>query len=89
MGVNVTLGTLAMSISVKYELQMKRKEGEEVPKKRVGRKKTKQDTSEDEEDCAAFSCLRPSGKLLISCKYYKFRSGASINYVRGSKALLM
>ncbi|XP_033211975.1 lysine-specific demethylase lid isoform X3 [Belonocnema kinseyi] len=45
----------------KYELQMKRKEGEEVPKKRVGRKKTKQDTSEDEEDCAAFSCLRPSG----------------------------
>ena len=66
-GVNVTLGTLTMSISVKYELQMKRKEGEDVPKKRVGRKKTKQDTSEDEEDCAAFSCLRPSGKIIDFC----------------------
>lgn len=41
---------------------MKRKDGEEVAKKRAGRKKTKQDTSEDEEDCAAYSCLRPSGK---------------------------
>ncbi|XP_051172019.1 lysine-specific demethylase lid isoform X2 [Leptopilina boulardi] len=41
--------------------KMKRKDGEEVAKKRAGRKKTKQDTSEDEEDCAAYSCLRPSG----------------------------
>lgn len=43
---------------------MKRKEGEELPKKRGGnRKKTKQDTSDEEDDCAAVSCLRPSGEF--------------------------
>lgn len=42
---------------------MKRKEGDEGPKKRGGnRKKTKQDTSDEEDDCAAVNCLRPSGK---------------------------
>lgn len=42
---------------------MKRKEGEDGPKKRGGnRKKTKQDTSDEEDDCAAVNCLRPSGK---------------------------
>ncbi|XP_012280328.1 lysine-specific demethylase lid isoform X2 [Orussus abietinus] len=43
--------------------KIKRKEGEEGPKKRRGnRKKTKQDTSDEEDDCAAVSCLRPSGR---------------------------
>ena len=42
---------------------MKRKEGEEGPKRRGGnRKKTKQDTSDEEDDCAAVNCLRPNGK---------------------------
>lgn len=51
------------SISVKYGLQMKRKEAEDGPKKRGGnRKKTKQDTSDEEDDCAAVNCLRPGGK---------------------------
>lgn len=52
---------------------MKRKEGEEGPKKRGGnRKKTKQDTSDEEDDCAAVNCLRPSGKNTshISTKYF-------------------
>ena len=52
---------------------MKRKEGEEGPKKRGGnRKKTKQDTSDEEDDCAAVNCLRPSGRntLHISTKYF-------------------
>ncbi|XP_015598922.1 lysine-specific demethylase lid isoform X2 [Cephus cinctus] len=43
--------------------KLKRKEGEEIPKKRGGnRKKTKQDTSDEEDDCAAVNCLRPSGR---------------------------
>uniref|UniRef100_A0A0C9R8X8 KDM5A_1 protein n=1 Tax=Fopius arisanus TaxID=64838 RepID=A0A0C9R8X8_9HYME len=43
--------------------KIKRKEGEEIPKKRGGnRKKTKQDTSDEEDDCAAGNCLRPSGR---------------------------
>ncbi|XP_015108765.1 lysine-specific demethylase lid [Diachasma alloeum] len=43
--------------------KIKRKEGEELPKKRGGnRKKTKQDTSDEEDDCAAGNCLRPSGR---------------------------
>ena len=42
---------------------MKRKEGEEGPKRRGGnRKKTKQDTSDEEDDCAAVNCLRPNGR---------------------------
>ncbi|XP_074098573.1 lysine demethylase 5 isoform X1 [Cotesia typhae] len=43
--------------------KIKRKEGEDVPKKKGGnRKKTKQDTSDEEDDCAADSCLRPNGR---------------------------
>ncbi|XP_066591934.1 lysine-specific demethylase 5A isoform X2 [Prorops nasuta] len=44
--------------------KIKRKEGDEIPiKKRGGnRKKTKQDTSDEEDDCAALNCLRPSGR---------------------------
>lgn len=58
------------SISITYELQIKRKsEGEEGPRKRGGNrmKKTKQESSDEEDDCAAINCLRPSGKdeLLI------------------------
>lgn len=44
---------------------MKRKsEGEEGPRKRGGNrtKKTKQESSDEEDDCAAVNCLRPSGK---------------------------
>ena len=41
---------------------MKRKDSDEGPKRRTGnRKKTKQDTSDEEEDCAAGNCLRPNG----------------------------
>lgn len=56
------------SVSVKYELQMKRKsEGEESPRKRGGNrtKKTKQESSDEEDDCAAVNCLRPSGKDIV------------------------
>ncbi|XP_034936200.1 lysine-specific demethylase lid isoform X2 [Chelonus insularis] len=43
--------------------KIKRKEGDEVPKKKGGnRKKTKQDTSDEEDDCAADNCLRPNGR---------------------------
>ncbi|KYN08295.1 PREDICTED: lysine-specific demethylase lid [Cyphomyrmex costatus] len=45
--------------------KMKRKsEGEEGPRKRGGNrtKKTKQESSDEEDDCAAVNCLRPSGK---------------------------
>ncbi|KAG5307579.1 KDM5A demethylase, partial [Pseudoatta argentina] len=45
--------------------KMKRKsEGEESPRKRGGNrtKKTKQESSDEEDDCAAVNCLRPSGK---------------------------
>ncbi|XP_067209117.1 lysine-specific demethylase 5A isoform X3 [Linepithema humile] len=45
--------------------KMKRKsESEEIPKKRGGNrtKKTKQESSDEEDDCAAVNCLRPSGK---------------------------
>ncbi|KAH0545651.1 hypothetical protein KQX54_002028, partial [Cotesia glomerata] len=43
--------------------KIKRKDGEDVPKKKGGnRKKTKQDTSDEEDDCAADSCLRPNGR---------------------------
>lgn len=54
---------------------MKRKsEGEEGPRKRGGNrtKKTKQESSDEEDDCAAVNCLRPSGKdyfLYISNVY--------------------
>lgn len=42
---------------------MKRKETEDGPKKRGGnRKKTKQDASDEDDDCAAINCLRPGGK---------------------------
>lgn len=44
---------------------MKRKsEGDESPRKRGGNrtKKTKQESSDEEDDCAAVNCLRPSGK---------------------------
>lgn len=57
---------------------MKRKEGEEGPKKRGGnRKKTKQDTSDEEDDCAAVNCLRPSGKS-ISCAEHVFHVNTNI-----------
>ncbi|XP_050452025.1 lysine-specific demethylase 5A isoform X1 [Cataglyphis hispanica] len=45
--------------------KMKRKsEGDEGPRKRGGNrtKKTKQESSDEEDDCAAVNCLRPSGK---------------------------
>ncbi|XP_011494343.1 PREDICTED: lysine-specific demethylase lid [Ceratosolen solmsi marchali] len=43
--------------------KMKRKDSDEGPKRRTGnRKKTKQDTSDEEEDCAAVNCLRPNGR---------------------------
>ncbi|XP_071572335.1 lysine-specific demethylase 5A isoform X1 [Temnothorax nylanderi] len=45
--------------------KMKRKsEGDESPRKRGGNrtKKTKQESSDEEDDCAAVNCLRPSGK---------------------------
>ncbi|KAK2585208.1 hypothetical protein KPH14_009914 [Odynerus spinipes] len=56
--------TASSPVSIKRgPRKMKRKEGEEGPKKRGGnRKKTKQDTSDEEEDCAAVSCLHPSGR---------------------------
>jgi len=47
---------------------MKRKsEGEEGPRKRGGNrtKKTKQESSDEEDDCAAVNCLRPSGKDIV------------------------
>ncbi|KAL7304867.1 hypothetical protein TKK_0002673 [Trichogramma kaykai] len=40
-----------------------KREEDKAPKRRVGnRKKTKQDTSDEEEDCAADKCLRPNGR---------------------------
>jgi hypothetical protein len=45
---------------------MKRKDSDEGSKRRTGnRKKTKQDTSDEEEDCAAVNCLRPNGNITL------------------------
>lgn len=70
---------LARLFSVKSLFQMKqRREGEDGPKKRVlgNRKKTKQDSSDEEDECAADSCQRPNGEALLLKSLTSFSSKA-------------
>jgi len=71
-----------------HELQMKRKEGEEGPRKRGGNrtKKTKQESSDEEDDCAAVNCLRPSGKDDVAYSQRDFNKIPSLSVTNVSDA---
>ncbi|XP_058808329.1 lysine-specific demethylase 5 isoform X2 [Phymastichus coffea] len=56
-------GTGAPTTVKRGPRKVNRKDSEGLPKRRTAnRKKTKQDTSDEEEDCAATKCLRPNGR---------------------------
>jgi len=67
---------------------MKRKEGEEGPRKRGGNrtKKTKQESSDEEDDCAAINCLRPSGKDDVVYSQRDFNKISSLSVTNVSDA---